>query len=122
MKKTSFAMKAQTVLIFLLLLTFALMTQTAAQDVFIFGAIMMIVCSLVQIAVGNINLSYAFSRWVKALGKIGLLIAAVVGVSMAIVPMFLDKQFVRVFLLALILGTIGLFVLFIIRGTKKKAQ
>ena len=122
MKNASFAMKAQTVLICLLLLAFVLMAQTADQNVFIFGAVMILVCSLCQIAVGNIDASYGFPRWIKALGKISLIIAGVVGVSMLIIPLFLDKEFVRFFLWALIFGTVSLFTLFIYRGTKKKAR
>ena len=119
MKKSSFAMKFQTVLIFLLLATFVMMMQPQSELIFRIGVITLIFCALLQIAVGNIDLSYDANRWVKALVKILAIVAVVFAISMTIIPLFLNKDFVRAFLWVLILGTIAAFTVSIIRGTSK---
>ncbi len=119
MKKTSFAMKFQAVLLLLLLITFVMMMQTVNETAFRIGAVGLIILSLLQIAVGNIDLGYDGKRWVKALFKILAIVAVVFATSMVIIPLFLNRQFVMAFLWALILGTTALFTLFIARGTRK---
>ncbi len=119
MKKASFAMKFQTVLLVMLLLTFAMMMQTASEMIFRIGAVALIFLSILQIAVGNIDLGYNVKSWIKALLKILSIVAIVFGVSMLIIPLFLNKHFVMAFLWVLILGTTALFALFIVLGTRK---
>lgn len=119
MKKTSFAMRVQATLLILLLITFVMMMQTSSEMVFRVGAVALIFLSLLQIAVGNIDLSYDANHWIKALLKILAIVVIVFAVSMVIIPLFLNKQFVKVFLWVLILGTVALFALFIARGTRK---
>ena len=119
MKKASFAMKFQTVLLLLLLVSFLLLMQTANETAFRVGAVALIFLSLLQIAVGNIDLGYNGKRWVKALLKIFAIVVAVFGTSMLIIPLFLNKQFVMAFLWALIVGTVAMFALFIGLGTRK---
>ena len=53
MKKASFAMKFQTVLLLLLLVSFLLLMQTANETAFRVGAVALIFLSLLQIAVGQ---------------------------------------------------------------------
>ena len=119
MKKASFAMKFQAVLLLLLLITFVMMMQTGNETAFRIGAVSLILLSILQIAVGNIDLSYNAGRWVKTLLKILAIVAMVFGVSMLILPLFLNKHFVMAFLWILILGTVATFALFIARGTRK---
>jgi len=119
MKKTSFAMRFQTILLILLLLTFVMMMQTVSETTFRIGAVALILLSILQIAVGNIDLGYNAKRWVKTLLKILAIVAIVFGVSMLIIPLFLNKHFVMAFLWVLILGTTAMFALFIARGTRK---
>ena len=122
MKKMSFATKFQTVLLLSLLITFLLLMQTVNETAFRVGAVALIFLSLLQIAVGNIDLSYNVRRWVKALLKIFAIVAVVFGTSMLVIPLFLNKHFVMAFLWVLILGTIAMFTLFIALGTRKPKQ
>lgn len=119
MKKTSFAMKFQTVLLLLLLITFVLMMQTANETAFRIGAVSLILLSILQIAVGNIDLGFSASRWVRSLLKILVIVALVFCTSMLVLPLFLNKHFVMAFLWVLILGTVAMFALFIALGTHK---
>lgn len=119
MKKASFAMKFQAVLLLLLLITFVMMMQTVNETAFRIGAVALILLSILQIAVGNIDLSYNVRRWIRALLKILAIVATVFGTSMLVIPLFLNKHFVMAFLWVLILGTTAMFALFIARGTRK---
>ena len=120
MKKTPFATKFQAGLLCVLLLTFILMTQTASQDLFRVGISMLLILGLLQVAVGNVNYNYDFPTAAKTLAKILLIVVSVFAVSMFLAPYFMDKKFVQVFLWVLIIGTAGMFVLFILLGTPKK--
>lgn len=119
MKKTSFAMKFQTVLLLLLLITFVLMMQTGNETAFRIGAVSLIFLSILQIAVGNIDLGFSASRWFRSLLKILAIVALVFCTSMLVLPLFLNKHFVMAFLWVLILGTVAMFALFIALGTRK---
>ena len=119
MKKTPFATKFQAGLLCVLLITFILMTQTASQIVFKVGISMLLVLGLLQVAVGNVAYNYDFSTAAKTLGKILIIVATVFAVSMFMAPYFMDKKFVQAFLWVLIFGTVGMFVLFILLGSKK---
>ena len=119
MKNASFAMKFQTVLLMMLLITFLLMMQTGNETAFRIGAVALILLSILQIAVGNIDLGYSAKRWVKSLIKILTIVALVFGTSMLVLPLFLNKHFVMAFLWVLILGTVAMFALFIALGTRK---
>ena len=119
MKNTSFAMKFQTVLLMLLLITFVLMMQTGNETAFRIGAVSLIFLSILQIAVGNIDLGCSAKRWIRSLVKILAIVALVFGTSMLVLPLFLNKHFVMAFLWVLILGTVAMFALFIALGTRK---
>lgn len=120
MKNSSFAQKFQLILLILLLVTFVMITQQGSNSVFQIGLVAMIFLALLQVAVGNIDLTYNAKKWIFALLKILAIVVAVIGTSMLIVQWFLDRSFVTVFLWVLIVGTVGLFTLFIILGTRKK--
>jgi hypothetical protein len=122
MNKPSFAYRAQIVLLLLLLLSFVFMTQTASQLVFQIGAVMLIVCAIAQIAVGNINISFNAKKWLFAFLKILAIIATVFGVSILLVPLFLNNDFIKIFLIALIAGVAAIFGIFIAIGTKEKSR
>lgn len=119
MKNTSFAMKFQTLLLLLLLITFVLMMQTGNETAFRIGAVSLILLSILQIAVGNIDLGFSASRWIRSLLKILAIVALVFCTSMLVLPLFLNKHFVMAFLWVLILGTVAMFALFIALGTRK---
>ena len=106
-------------MLLLLLITFVMMMQTANETAFRIGAVALILLSILQIAVGNIDLGYDAKRWVRSLLKILAIVAIVFGVSMLILPLFLNKHFVMAFLWVIILGTVAMFALFIALGTRK---
>lgn len=115
--KKSFALKAQIVMIFLLLASFVMMAQPCSQQVFVVGITLLIVAALLQVAIGNINLSYGPKQWLKSLLNILVIVEQVVLASLLLSPYFLKRQFIQAFLLVLIIGTAGLFALFIIKGS-----
>ena len=121
-KKTPFATRFQAGLLCILLLTFILMTQTASQTVFKVGISMLLVLGLLQVAVGNVAYNLEFAQAAKTLGKILIIVAVVFGVSMFLAPYFMNKQFVQGFLWVLIIGTAGLFALFIALGSGRKKE
>lgn len=121
-KKTPFATKFQATLLILLLCTFILMTQTVSQALFKVGLTALLFLGLLQVAVGNVNLSYDFKHAAKSLGIILCIVAAVFGASMILAPYFMDESFVNKFLWVLIIGTVVLFVLFILLGSRKSAK
>lgn len=116
MKNTSFAMKAQMILLVLLVLCFIMLTQQIFKPIYTIGGVLLTFFAMIQMAVGNIDLSYNFKLWINALVKIMLIIIAVFGISMVLAPLFLNKTFVTAFLIALIVGTVVIFGFFIIRG------
>jgi len=112
----------QIVLLCLLLISFILMAQAISHTVFQVGAIILIVCGLIQIAVGNIDATYGIKRTLLAFLKIAAIIASVFIVSILLIPLFLKNEFVSIFLNVLIIGTVITFALFVIFGTKKKTK
>lgn len=120
--KKNIALNIQVVNIAILLASFAMMAQTYSQQVFIIGMIVLIVSALCQIGVGNIGQSSSLKQWLRSFFNIVMIIEQVILISLLVSPLFLKRQFVQGFLLVLIFGTLGLFTLLIIRGSRKEGQ
>jgi len=86
----SFASVMQALLIGLLTLSFALITQRSSNDVYRWGILLLIVSTLFQMAFGNIPSKTGFIRSVLYLGVAAILIGGIVWLSIALVPTLLD--------------------------------
>lgn len=115
--KKSFALTVQSLVILVLLASFVMMAQSLSHNVFKVGITLLIGTAICQIAVGNINLNFNAKRWIRSFLTIFMIIEQVILISLLISPLFLNRQFVQAFLWVLILGTAGLFMLFVIRGS-----
>lgn len=120
MNNKPFALKIQTVLIVLLLVCFVLMGQPVSQLSFQFGTVLLIITAILQIDFGNINPDSDFKRSMSAFFKILAIIIVVFACGILLAPYFLNKLFVKNFVLMIIFGGTGLYTLLICFGSHDK--
>ena len=118
MKNKPFALRVQTILIFMLLGGFILIGQTAMQIVYTIGVVCLIFSALLQINFGNIDSESNVKKTSIAFVKNLLIIAVVFTAGIFIAPMFLDRPFMRSVVTTIAYGTVFVFLVFIIIGSR----
>jgi hypothetical protein len=118
MKNKPFALRVQTILIFVLLGGFLLIGQTVSQLVYTIGAVCLIISALFQINFGNINSDSDLKKTALAFIKNLIIIALVFTIGIQIAPLFLDRAFMRNIVTFIAYGTVAVFLVFIILGSR----
>ena len=117
MKNKPFALKMQTIIIFMLLFSFLLIGQPVAHIVFTIGAIFLIFSALLQINFGNIDSDADLKRTIISFVRNLVIIAIVFAAGIFLAPLFLQRGFMGNAVLVIAYGTVGIFLLFIILGS-----
>jgi hypothetical protein len=86
----TFASVMQVLLIVGLTVSFLLIAQKFSDDVYRYGVLMLIVLTLIQIAFGNISPQANFGRSMVGLAITAVIIAAVVGLAIFLVPYLIE--------------------------------
>ena len=86
MARTSFPKRAEQVLIGGMMVGIALITQRSDLDLFKAGLSVLVVCTLLQIAVGNIPKQGSILGSLVRIALILLLVAAIFGAGVLLVP------------------------------------
>lgn len=90
LQRLSFASAVQISLIVLLTVTFALMTQRVERDIFEVGIFALIIFTLIQVVFGNISPQANFRESMVGLAIGSVIIAALVGFSIWLVPFLIQ--------------------------------
>jgi len=118
MKNKPFALRVQTILIFVLLGGFLLIGQTASEFVYTIGVVCLIISALLQINFGNINPESNIIKTSIAFVKNLIIIAAVFTAGIQVAPLFLDRAFMRNVVTGIAYATVLVFLVFIIIGSR----
>ena len=86
MKKKPFAARIQSINIFVLLCSFALIAQPWVKQLYLIGIVVIMISSLLQNAFGNIRPDLDFKESMKGIAKILLIILVLFVVSILIAP------------------------------------
>ncbi|MCL4251825.1 MAG: hypothetical protein KJ065_26970 [Anaerolineae bacterium] len=89
-RERTFASTVQLALIFLLALSFVLITQRFDRQIYYWGVFLLIVFTLLQIAFGNIPSEWNFARSMMGLVLAALIITGLVVLSIALVPTLIN--------------------------------
>lgn len=89
-KKRPFASHVQMILIGLLLLSFALITQKNSKSIYQAGMLLLIFSTLLQIAFGNIPPETNFKRSILYVGIAAAIISGIIFLAISIAPSLIN--------------------------------